>query len=197
MATIVLAIVSVLQAFAATRTTNETKKLSNIIGSVIGMIAFVHYIYMVGSDDEMSIRYSDWLFTLPLLLFEIMLVFGIDIVEHLPFCILSLMFLFGMLGAGWMAIKNPCHSTSWLIFGFFCLIAVYGIVLCILPHTSERGLLSSATLIFFLMWTLYGAVALTQCNRGSDLRAQYAYDVLDMVAKALFGLFVAVEVIFK
>jgi bacteriorhodopsin len=197
MAVIVLALAAAVQALAATQSLDNSKKISNVMGSMSCSIAFVHYLLIMGSDgDEMYIRYSDWIWTLPLLLFDIMLIFGIDIAENILLCLLTLLFLLGMLVAGWMAINAPRHSNMWLTVGFACLLAVYGIVLLILPHNLE-GNLTSVTLFFFLLWSLYGVVAITDRNGvvNNNQYAQHAYDVLDICTKAVFGLAVATNIL--
>ena len=197
-ATSALAIVSATQAMAAIHSNNKKTTVSNSIGSVVCFIALLHYrLLSTSGKDTMAIRYSDWLFTLPLLLLEIFLICGIDIIDNIWMFLFTIMLIIGMLVTGWMAVRslrsNPAdgkRSTKWWIVGTICLIAVYLIVLGVLERDPD-GPLQTATIVFFLVWTLYGVVSLYQ-RTGSEYMSQAAYDILDIVTKAVFGLVVAV-----
>jgi bacteriorhodopsin len=196
-ATAALAVVSATQALVAIRTKDEKTLVSNSIGSVVCLIAFLHYCLLsMYKWDVMMVRYSDWFFTLPLLLIEIFVICGIDIIDNIWMFLFAILLIIGMLVTGWMAVRslrsNPTDGTryiKWLISGTICLIAVYLIVLGLLERGPD-GPLQTVTIAFFLVWTLYGAVSLYQ-RRGSEQMSQSAYDILDIVTKAVFGIVVA------
>jgi bacteriorhodopsin len=193
-ATTALAIVSATQALAAIRAENEKTIVSNSVGAAVCFIAFLHYILLSRpGKDIMSIRYSDWFFTLPLLLIEIFLICGIDIIDNIWMFLFLIMLIMGMLITGWMAVRslrsNGTNYTKWLVAGTICLVAIYLIVLGVLERDTD-GPLQTATIIFFLMWTLYGFVSFYQ-RTGNEHMSQAAYDILDIVTKAVFGLVVA------
>jgi bacteriorhodopsin len=150
----------------------------------------------------MSIRYSDWIITLPLLLVEIFLICGIDIGENLGWFLLTCTFIFLMLLAGWMALKsfrkNPGKSKRFMGFiltGCFCLAAVYWIVLGQLDHTKTGTPLQTVAITLFLAWSLYGIVAVMQ-STGENGPDQYMYDLLDLATKAIFGIIVASDTLY-
>ena len=195
LATAALAGASAMQALAATRATDAKTALSNATGSSVCLIAFIHYLCIMRPGiDATTIRYSDWLITLPLLLLEIFLICGIDIVENGWVFLLTCILLLAMLLAGWMSVRSkrrhPTKSIQqkvWLLVGCVCLIAVYWIVLSLFEQT-KTGLLPLISIGFFSLWSLYGVVAVID---GSH--TQYMYDILDLSTKAVFGIIVAIH----
>jgi bacteriorhodopsin len=194
---------SIVQAIAASHATDTKAILSNTTGSVICGIAFVHYTWITRPGcDVMAIRYSDWLLTLPLLLLDIFLICGVDILNNLWICILAGLLLLAMIFAGWRSVRshrtdptNHARYAAWISVGFVCLLAVYWIVFGLLePIVTGADTLSLITLGFFVMWIVYGIVAAFPRHMDVDGHVQQAYDVLDLLTKAVFGLVVAADV---
>ena len=190
-----LAGASILQALAALYATDTKTTVSNATGSGVCMVALLHYYWMsLPGSDVMSIRYSDWFITLPFLLLDIFLICGIDLMENLGFFLVACLFLMVMLIAGWKALQT--QSVAWLALGCLCLLVVYGIVFGVLSQT-EQGPLATVTRVFFLLWILYGVVAVQQYRSSSENSGsiQAVYDVLDITTKAVFGVVVASSVL--
>jgi bacteriorhodopsin len=186
---------AVVQAIAAWQAPDSKSQQSNTVGALVCAIAFLHYFIWIqtGSSDRtiMNFRYSDWLFTLPLLLIEICLICEIDITDNIWLLLLTCLLIFSMLGAGWTALRKS-RSGVWLALGFLCLALVYGIVLGLLDPLVT-GTLPVVAIVGFVAWILYGAVAVAQRHKSTST-GQSAYDVLDVLTKAVFGLIVASSV---
>jgi bacteriorhodopsin len=195
-----MACTSIIQALAALHATDEKIILSNTIGSGVCGIALLHYYWLTQPGvNVMANRYSDWVLTLPLLLLDIFIICGIDVIGNILFFLLSCILIFGMLIAGWKSIRaqnnHPNNSTlfkTWMTIGFLCLIAVYWIVLGMMERTKD-GTIQTVTIGLFLLWPIYGVVAACfPTGKSSDKDPeQYAYDILDIASKAILGLVVA------
>jgi hypothetical protein len=166
---------------------------SNRLGAIICLIACVHYIglLLAPASSVMAIRYSDWLLTLPLLLWEIFRILEIDIYGRYWVRFLgAIALLLGMLAAGWKGVEtastHPRQATLWLVVGCVCLIAL-DVFVCVTVDPLDNDGLKLVTLIIFLGWALYGLVAAYPLTATST---QLAYDVLDIGTKAGFGVVV-------
>lgn len=200
LATTAFLLVAILQAVAAALANSSTTCFSNIVGSLVCCIAFLHYRWMqADGSNMMAIRYSDWFFTLPLLVLEIFIILGIGVGTNLGYFLVVLTLILVMLGSGWMSVRFLRNSSRqrfnprrmlWLLLGFVALVAIYWIVLGILEQANDNTL-TKITITFFLLWSLYGVVALGETKVIDSGPGQYMYDILDIITKAVFGIIVA------
>ena len=159
---------------------------SNVIGATVCAIAYKHYDWIRNGSDVMSMRYSDWFLTLPLLLWEFALLSHISIDHHILQFIASILALVSMLLVGKLASMERWdrYRVPLLLGGMFFLVlsaVLYGLLV---PNWSDGSTL--VTLILICTWGVYGILALV---RGP----QWGYNVLDAVNKAMFGVFVAMQ----
>jgi bacteriorhodopsin len=185
-----LGAVAILQGLVALRTSDHKTVLSNSIGSTVCSIAFIHYLWLSSKGDTTSIRYSDWLLTLPLLLLEIYLICDMENQESFLLAVTLILF---MLYSGWKAESSNVNSgnrKAWLFLGCLNLLLVYMIVLGQTGFPDE--FLQAVTIILFLSWSLYGVVSASQ-GKVEDSSIQSAYDLLDLSTKAIFGIVVAIS----
>lgn len=204
LATVALLSTSLTQAIAATCATKRKDIVSNAAGSVACGIAFIHYTWLSQPGcDSMAVRYSDWFLTLPILLFDVLLIGGVDLVENKWLSALCVALLLAMVVAGWGAVRSHrAHPNDrrryfiWLGVGFACLLTVYYIVFSLFDHPlTSSETLPMVTMFFFLLWAAYGLVAALPRHILDESATQRAYDVLDIGSKAVFGMAVAVNVL--
>jgi bacteriorhodopsin len=166
-------------------------------GALVCFIALMHYLLIIVTPDydTMIIRYSDWILTLPLLLYKILLIRNVKVDENIIWCICLFGLLMLMLWSGWKSERLTGHKwTGTMLIGFISLLGIYLIVFNVL-ESPILDTLQIVTIIFFLMWILYGVVA-----SGRDILKKTtlhtAYDVLDLSTKAIFGVLVVFTITF-
>jgi bacteriorhodopsin len=169
------------------------------IGVIVCYIALMHYvlILMLPHYDTMLIRYSDWLLTLPLLLYKILLIRKVDIDQNIGIIIGLGVLLMIMLYTGWRAERLKLGKPSWwvsILIGCLSLFLIYILVFGSL-ESPKVDALQFITTFFFLMWILYGVVALNRENM-STIHGHICYDVLDFCTKGVFGILVAFLITF-
>ena len=157
---------------------DSEKTTANTIGATVCLVAYQHYRWMRSSDDCLSLRYSDWFLTLPLLLFECALISGIDTTS--PLFIASMVSIVLMLIAGKLSTIYTYKKKVLLLFGMCLLIMTTFFFILSVP--SFDNILAIISVISICSWSLYGAVAWN----GPD----WAYNILDILNKSIFGVLV-------
>ena len=172
-----LAGVALVQAIAALSTDSNEE---NAIGACVCIIAFLHYSWMTSASDDKKIelRYSDWYVTCPLLLWELHNISGQSCKSTL---ILPVLAVCAMLAFGHMAELQKNDSDRLKLFTIGC-IAFAVCVASFVANTKTNALIVYG---FFAIWCLYPVA--------SWLRNNSMMDVLDIISKGLFGLFVAAK----
>lgn len=171
--------VGVVQIVAALKT-NASEE--NAIGACVCVIAFLHYLWMQSStpDKKLELRYSDWYVTCPLLLWELHKLAGQQDKSTLVIPVVAVM---AMLALGHSA-ATQIESNSrkkWLLFALGCV----AFLVCTMSFISNSKVNKKAVYSFFGVWSLYPLAFI--------LRSNELMDVLDMISKGGFGLYIAAQ----
>lgn len=188
--------IAVFNLIMAIKSKNVNKKISNALSVLINTIAFIHYIRMrniwdQSKEDIVSVRYSDWFITCPLLLLEYFVLMEwinidnntgkINVNKELIFpIIVSIILTVAMLVCGYLAEKISNLKYLYFGIGCICLIALF-----IILHSNQKKIKQKENrkypIFFIAIWALYGCVFLLPNYR--DL----FYNILDFIAKVLFA----------
>lgn len=155
-----------------------------------------------GQDFNDAYRYVDWLLTVPLLLVELILVMRLPPAETV-----SKSIKLGLLAALMVILGYPGEvasdvNTRWLWWALAMIpfvIIVYDLFFGLKASiqtqpASVRGLVSTARWLTILSWCFYPVVfilpMLGLTGGAASTAVQVGYTIADIVAKALFGLFI-------
>lgn len=147
-------------------------------------------------------RYVDWLLTVPLLLVELILVMRLS-----PGETASKSIKLGLLAALMVILGYPgevasTNGTRWLWWALAMvpfLIIIYDLFVGLresiaLQPASARGMVSAARWLTIISWCFYPVVFVFPMigfsGGGAETAVQVGYTVADIVAKALFGIFI-------
>lgn len=127
-----------------------------------------------------QIRYVDWSITTPLILLVILLFYNgenaIDYKTYLAVIGLNA----GMLYSGYLGETGAVHKMTGGIAGF----VFFGLMLALFYSCCIPGKASPVVFyVFALIWTLYGVAYYIEDEENKNI----SYNVLDVIAKALFG----------
>lgn len=167
--------VSIVQVIASLKT---SKTEANAIGAAVCIIAYMHYRWMEGADSTkmLELRYSDWIVTCPLLLWELQKMSGQKSKQALVWPVILVTI---MLMSGFASKRNPDPRSRLYLFTIGCV----AFALCVLSsvhNVEEQHLLVYA---FFGIWSLYPLASWTNNN--------VMLSILDMISKGGFGLYIA------
>lgn len=166
---------------------DEKRRRANLLGVAVCVIALVHYLFMTlgGSSDGLSLRYSDWFLTVPLLVLELGAVASSSSRPAV-----NVLLAVAMLALGAASLGFPAGGGV-----FWALTAASFLCLALLARNLFwRGKKQQDTpsrrwaMFFFALWPLYGFLHLLP--QGATLQ-QTGYNYLDLLTKAGFGLTVA------
>lgn len=148
-------------------------------------------------------RYIDWIITTPLMLVSIMLYFTYDakqeaqpkeivtlrkfLQEHFNAIMIVILANFFMLILGLLGELGVIDKILATIFGFGGLVIAFGIIYGRFARTKET------TIVFFIIftvWSLYGIA-----YNLNDIPKNIFYNVLDVIAKNMFGLYLSTKVL--
>lgn len=157
------------------------------IETAISMVAGLVYSYFneevrkpgVDLKKITQIRYVDWSITTPLILLVLLLFYngnGVDYKTYLGIVGLNA----GMLASGYLGETGRMDKMSGGILGFLFFGAMLALFYsCCLPSSANPIVF----LIFAFIWTLYGVVYYLEDEETKNI----CYNILDVTAKALFG----------
>ena len=150
---------------------------SNALGAMVCLIAFLHHVWMFDSNVKLrtELRFSDWIVTCPILLWELYIITGQESIESLTSCIILVTC---MLALGFGA----AHSKGMRRAITFCLSSVCFVILTLLFMSGVQENREIA-ITFFLVWAIYPICFLLDSTNG--------FNVLDMISKGFFGIYVA------
>lgn len=174
-----LAGVALVQTVAALRARSESAAKANVLGACVCVVAFLHYYFMrtAGPAERVRLRYGDWLITCPLLLWELHELTGVEGQGWALGGVVAMVLL------GYAAVQ----SVGWRRHALFAAAsAVLAAVAAATVGGAQRH--REAVAAFFGVWALYPAAFLLD---GAGVDSNPSYDVLDLVSKPLFGLYVA------
>jgi bacteriorhodopsin len=130
--------------------------------------------------DITHLRYLDWTITTPLIILGVLLFYnkGRAPIDYKIFLGLAAS-NWAMLGSGYLGETQTIGKTPALLLGFLFLAIIFiTMYTCCIPKGSSYAVFS----IFAVLWSLYG-VAYTLEEENKNIM----YNVLDVCAKALFG----------
>ena len=155
-----------------------------------------------GQSFNDAYRYVDWLLTVPLLLIELILVMRLprDQTFRMSVKLGTLAALMVLLGyPGEVATTNSGRWLWWVAAMIPFLIIVYDLYVGLRDSISSqpasvRGLISTARWLTIGSWTFYPIVfvlpMLGLTGGDASTAVQVGYTIADIVAKALFGMFI-------
>ncbi len=171
----------------------RVRHILNVETSVSLIAGFVYGIFIerlksgtLELEDVTKLRYIDWALTTPLLLLVLLLFFNFNNPQGLQFSIFALIVIVNwiMLAIGYFAeIKRITH-TNGIIYGFAAYVILLLLIWYQLLHESEYVHLKMVFIAFAIIWGLYGVAFLLETKPKN-----IAYNVLDMISKVFFGLF--------
>jgi bacteriorhodopsin len=173
----------------ALRTTSiNTRHIMNIetTVSLVAGIMYGTFIDKMKSEhftlkDLITTRYIDWMITTPLILLAVVLFYNptkksINYLCYLILIVLNwLMLLFGYLGE-----SKVISSQSGCVWGFVFFIAM---LIYLFLNLIPKGSSIVVFIIFAIIWAGYGIAYVLD-----DEEKNIAYNVLDVISKALFGI---------
>ena len=157
---------------------------------------------MTGEPFNDAYRYVDWLLTVPLLLVELILVMRLPQAETMRKCVKlgGLAALMVILGYPGEVATNPTTRLLWWVLAMIpFVIIVYdlyeGLKESIKSQPeSARGLVSTARWLTVGSWCFYPVVfvlpLLGLTGGAASTAVQVGYTIADILAKAVFGLFI-------
>ena len=175
-----LAGVALVQTIVALRAPVASPKgRANALGACVCLVAFLHYTWMRDASyyEKNRLRFGDWLVTCPLLLWELHEVCAVK-GQRWAIGVVMLMVLFGY--AAKLAESSPWRHV---LFGLATVLFVSVAYATVRDARRHRELVTA----FFGVWALYPVAFLLPNSASEPL-----YDMLDLVSKGLFGLYVAI-----
>lgn len=155
-----------------------------------------------GQPFNDAYRYVDWLLTVPLLLVELILVMRLPQAETMQKCIklgglAALMVILGYPGE--VATNSTTRLIWWALAMIPFVIIVYDLYVGLKESIksqpeSARGLVSTARWLTVISWCFYPIVfvlpVLGMTGGAASTAVQVGYTIADILAKAVFGLFI-------
>ena len=185
------------------------KKLTNGIASLILIIAFFHYdkmnkLYEENDSEDnkklILVRYSDWIVTVPLLIFELFLLMDwIKVDDDGNFSTKNIKLLYStialsifMLISGYIgetSTSNGNCSRIYFTFSCLCLVGIFGIIYKLyMDNNDKENERRLWIILFFAIWVAYafgfGAKLLYNKNpKWTNL----IYNITDLFSKGMFA----------
>ena len=134
-----------------------------------------------------EMRYSDWFITTPMMLLVLCLVLAYNNDQSVPLSVYGIILALNilMLLPGYLGSIGKMPEMHALIFGFIAFFAMFAYIWYIFLHgRRSRGSNLLVYMLFFVIWSIYGIVYLIE-----ERKKNIAYNVLDLFAKCLVGLF--------
>lgn len=179
-----VALFQAVSAVVASRRRDDEGRLSkaNAIGAMVCTIAAsVYHRMRTSGADVADLRHADWLITCPLMLWELYVLLGIDVRANAWSFSLAVAAISVCIVLGRVAASSTGRRRA-LAFGLAT--AAFALLLASVCAKVDwaRGRANVAPLAFLATWALY---PLAFWEKGGA-----AYNVLDLVSKGAFGLYV-------
>lgn len=132
-------------------------------------------------------RYLDWTITTPMMLISLLLALGQGIgITSIPWLVLfpMIFFNYGMIYAGYLGETGRLPIIQANMIGFMFFVLLFGLIYI---HYIQPKYLLVNTIVFYtyvILWGLYGIAYFAK-----DELKNRIYNVLDMCAKCLMGIF--------
>ena len=162
-----------------------------------------------GQPFNDAYRYIDWLLTVPLLLVELILVMRLSAADTLSKSVRLAGLAVLMVALGYPGEVSSDDNTRWLWWALAMipfLVIVYELFFGLKASIASqpqaaRGLVSAARWLTIISWCFYPIVFVLPMLglKGGDAQTavQVGYSIADIVAKALFGVFIYVIAVRK
>lgn len=158
--------------------------------SIVAAYFYSRFIKMIneskGGVDAMKftlIRYNDWVITTPLMLLSLILVLSFNKTPvHFGVFVVVLLANFGMLACGYLGETGVLTRTLACLLGFVFFVIVFGVIWYYVVKRYNINVF--AFYVFVIIWSMYGFAYLAD-----DRVKNVAFNVLDMFAKCLVGIF--------
>lgn len=175
----------------------KSQKVRNILNveTAVSLVAgSIYYIFMTKLESKAlqieevtPLRYIDWCITTPMLLLVILMFFEFEQQGRVPLHAYGLILLFNylMLACGYLGETNKIDKKVGCIIGFLFYVAILVVMWNFFlsgGRATSRELL--VFVIFSIVWGLYGVAYLLKVYPKNLM-----YNVLDVIAKAFFGVF--------
>ena len=132
-------------------------------------------------------RYVDWFITTPLLLLTLLLFFSYLNGDHLHFSyfFFVLVMNFLMLVSGYLGETNVISINVSVSVGFVFYFVLFIFIYYHFIHGRGIDIQKKVFFVFAFIWALYGIVHYIEDEKLKNL----LYNILDVIAKVFFGLF--------
>lgn len=194
-------LITLLAAISANKENEIYLKNALISETAVNIIASVTYYYFMiylyadklTLENVTSIRYLDWAFTTPLLLISFVLYTGYSSNKELDFIPLIYIIILnlGMLLFGYWGETMKYEFYTCLVLGFIC----YALLMYFLYDKYVKDEDEEAKTLFGVfatIWAIYGVSYLLPVREKN-----ISYNILDLVSKAGFGVFIWLSMITK
>jgi len=133
-------------------------------------------------EDVVRTRYIDWSMTTPLMLLALCLTLSTAVGKTIALSTISLIVVlnFAMLYIGYLGETGDMNKWVACIVGFIPLVIMFGVIYKKFVSNFSNKIIFG---IFVSLWSLYGVVYMFD-----DLSKNMAMNILDCLAKCLFGL---------
>jgi len=172
---------------------NDVKKIDRLslqLSTLVTVIASFHYYLMLNRDQNPVIyRYLDWFFTTPILLIDFCIIYGI---RDIPFIAEILLYNAVMLILGFIGELKLISMTASMVIGFVPFVLIFRkLYYKIKDIESGNSLVDKKNRIKFFyvfagLWAMYGFIHVYPSKQIRDI----FYNILDIITKGIFGLFI-------
>jgi bacteriorhodopsin len=137
-------------------------------------------------EDLMPLRYLDWCITTPMLLLVLLIFFTFRDSKRIPVHVYGWILLFNylMLISGYLGEKGTIDKKLGCLLGFIAYVIMVGIIYVNFIHGKKLGHEALIFTVFLIIWGMYGVAYLLETNA-----KHLTYNVLDVIAKAFFGMY--------
>ncbi len=147
-------------------------------------------------------RYADWILTVPLLMVELVAVLALPVLLGRSLLTRLVIAAVAMIALGYPGEISAEPTTRWIFWGLSMVPFLYILYVLLTELTSSlerqpeqvRGRISAARWLIILAWSFYPIAYLATTffpgNSTAEVVLQVGYTIADVVAKALFGVFI-------
>lgn len=172
---------------------DRARHILNLETAVSVIASYVYGMFLEMLDDPRTTladitryRYMDWFITTPMLLLAILLFFNFYNKRNLPVSVF--LWVAGlnmlMLTSGYLGETGRIHKVAGSLAGFVFFVAMLWVMW--LAVVRESGVAHNQLVfgVFGVIWSMYGVAYFLQ-----DVQKNVMYNMLDVISKSLFGLF--------
>ncbi len=147
-------------------------------------------------------RYADWILTVPLLMVELVAVLALAKAQSISLLKRLVTAAVAMIALGYPGEVSQDVTTRWIFWGLSMVPFLYLLYILLTELTRSlerqpsevRGWISAARWLVIVSWSFYPLAFLSTTifpgNASAEVALQVGYTIADVVAKALFGLFI-------